>query len=858
MKVFDFNITDEDFEADLKFDVNVSEFDFEKERLKNIFADQNLSDDQLDDLKGKVDDDASKEEMAELLKDDDKFANLGEELEKELEEIEEELEKDKEQGEAAAQGEEQMATLKEEVEALLDPSAEADVDDAKNLFANLRETVTTFIDLDNETDENNTSTIIGAQAKLITDKIQPATESIVDNFKHASQALEDTAEDFGKTVNSNFSATLKAISTRVESISEAIGTQLDNELAQWSDTVGSDSVSYVASETDTHDTLAITLNGTTISIVDKKENNASNDGGLEELTTTGSLTLNSDDYSLSITSLSFSDNKATFKANGKIEGENGSTMSLNALDVELALDRDNKDSMDFLSSANFNFDGEIVSSGRTMSGALKLSATGIELSGSLEGKEDEPGFEGTIKQEVAFSDAKDVLEDDSVRSIHSDSIVVVTFANGEKSLVKYFDVHGYSQDKAGYEYTLFTQNGQEVSCLVSTTYEDNMNKQVAKCTSGDNDVSIQSFTNNSDTIVTAKVNGETRVVNEAWLNNHNNNSYYSHIDFKGDDAGHTYVNHNDKLMIDEEEVTITDIQARDRKYLSSVPNKTTISGEITKNDIAIGANIVATSNIDSTGLETISIVAEDVVIKDGSNYVKADDIKFNDYWLMDGSCKQDAYSKFATQNYYQGNCEDTTYGSLEINNAAVNIADADGSSLTFNADLTISEDKDGAKEANFNGEYTYAGTKFTGVVEVKDNENTKSTLFDITGKVQANNFKPFSLAVAGSNIDKAVNAYALFERGDDYKIGLKLSGDYVKETTKHTEKFELADSNGVLANYTDIWYDNQDSDENNETGVNFTNKSGTKLATYGEASNGNDWEIIYSEEDGSTTTETLF
>jgi len=88
---FDFNISDDSFSTGSfdGIDINL-DFDFEKERLKNIFADQNLSDDVLDKLKEKLDADIQFDDIAERLKADAEFAKIGEEIENQIKKDEEE------------------------------------------------------------------------------------------------------------------------------------------------------------------------------------------------------------------------------------------------------------------------------------------------------------------------------------------------------------------------------------------------------------------------------------------------------------------------------------------------------------------------------------------------------------------------------------------------------------------------------------------------------------------------------------------------------------------------------------------------------------------------------------------------
>lgn len=762
---------------------------------------------------------------------------------------------------AQSDGIAKMGTLRTDVEGLFTPTKSASVGDAKNMFAQLREAGTSFIDMDIENQENNTSTIVGSQAKLITDKMQPAVENIADDFESSATAMDNSMQAFNKSLETNFGTVLGtettdgAISTRLNALSDLVDAKeesgIDTHKNDWSVSSSLDTLSHTYSKTGDTVTEILTLNGTTITIVSTEDGSGDN-GELTSVSTSGDITLKGTGYDLKVTSLSFDENgKVSLKASGTISGEDSSTMTLSALEISFDFDKNKEDTPKALSNIEATFDGTIVSSGRTLQGQLNISESSKihTLEGSYTGLSNEPSFEGTITVKIDLDDVKTVAEDNGNTVWIGDyaPLVMVDFNDGTKSLMTSYTMIDKRRNENAEDvtdYNLTTQSGKSIACTKTNhdIFNNNNNNdyiigytQEFSCTNG----SLKIFTSDGDKILTANFSdGTSAIVSDVW-SNLNNSTYSMNIYFK-----------NDAQL-----KTITSITEANPKNIDEFDGEATFEGLISHGDKKINA----TFGVKSIGQTSdISIFAKDVNITDGTSYIKMDalnvvtkkdhDDEDNNYW----------HSEFESFTYYyfqdnNDNNDENPIGSISAEKLLVSLVDTDNKALTFDADFFISNTPSGDMEVKFNGIYTYSDTKFTGIIDANGNENTNAASFDIIGKIEANGFEPFSIAAAGSvSSDETIDAYALFTRGAEYKLGLHVQKSTTKDSIEYKDTMRLADSNGVLGSYDNTWY-NDERDDTNDV-YNFTNKDGAPLATYGKDSNHNDWEIKYSD----NTAESLF
>ncbi len=786
--------------------------------------------------------------------------------------------------------EETIAALEDNVRLLLDTNNTATVADAKTFVTQIRESVNSFIDINIDNQEDNNATIVGSQVSLITTKIQPAADAIASDFNASVAALENSVTAFGDSLETNFAAVFGSyneltdvhtpglIETRLDAIDLAIGDK--NETSNWSVTSSlGDTLAHTYNKVNTTVTETWTFNGTTI----RASWEDSENGGINSITTSGEIQFSGTGYDLNITSLDFTSDRAVFKANGTIDGLNNSKMTLTALDISFDFNETeaNKDSANMLDNIEATFDGTIVSSGRTLEGSLVISESvsgDNQMIGSYTGATGEPSFEGTLTLDVSLDDVKTLIDDDHDENWHIDpnALLMVTYDDGVKSFVASYN-REYNSFTQSYDYKLNTQNGNFLICNTRSNYEEESYKHIVSCSGG----SVEAFYGD-EKVITLTVNGAEYIVRSAsnYWNGSVSNIYISngyiysdmgtlYIDVYGDGEGYT-------------EATITDISIRDTYSVAEMNADFSFSGAITHGTKVIRATVGYQSLGNSSDM---TIMAENVAIEDGTNFVKFDSLVLTAKNLMNDDSNYN-YSNFENYSvdysYDEGEDKFSNFTSVSLNNFAVSITDEDNKVLTFDADLTYTLSSISDYAVTFNGVYSYDDTVFTGVVDAAGNMNTENIVFSVSGDVEASGFEPFSIAIAGSVMGETIDAYALYTRGLDYKLGLSLVETYNEVDYTYTTVVNLADSNGVMSEIVKTWAnmhvtriegatcyvhigDNHttevemlcsevDTYNDSSDTIILTDKDDTQLADFGEDATGNNWEISYS--DG--TSETLF
>ncbi len=791
-----------------------------------------------------------------------------------------------------------ISALEDDVTALLETTKVATVADAKNTVAQIRESVNSFIDINIDSQEDNNATIVGSQMSLITTKIQPAADAIASDFNDSVVALEDSVTAFGDSLQTNFAAVFGAyneltnvhtpgsIETRLDAINSAIGDK--NETSNWS-VVSSfgDTLEHTYIKNGTTVSETWTFNDTTLTTVWED----TEDGRVTSLTTSGAIAFSGTDYNLSITSLDFTNGRAVFKANGTFDGLNSSKMTLTALDISFDFNETetNKYSANMLDNIEATFDGTIVSDGRVLEGRLVISESvsgNNQMIGSYTGLSGEPAFEGTLTLDASLDDVKTIIDDSDSDSdwIDPDSLLMVTYDDGVKSFVASYSSE-YDSSTQLVSYILHTQNDANLTCTSDSSSSWDGYSQTVSCVGGN----VEAFYGD-EKIITLTVNGAEYIVRSAsnYWNGSVSNIYLSngsiysdgtslYIDVYDGSAGYT-------------EANITDISIRDAYTVAEMDADFSFSGSFTHGTKVIRATVDYQQLGDASDM---IIMAENVAIEDGTNFVKLDGLAITAKKPTNENEHQ-YYSTFESYSidYYGSDDEEDSFSdftSVELNNLAVSIKDEDNKVLTFDADLTYTLSSISDYDVTFNGVYSYDDTVFTGVVDASGNMNTESIVFNVSGDVKASGFEPFSIAIAGSAMGETIDAYALYTRGSDYKLGLSLVSTYDENNYTNTTVFNLADSNGVMSTYTETYYRNSysvttassdpsivvettcyvedrlgneveipcdevDAYDDSSDIIILTDKDGTQLAEFGEATTGNNWEVSYS--DG--TSETLF
>ncbi|MEA1983635.1 MAG: hypothetical protein U9N39_08815, partial [Campylobacterota bacterium] len=769
--------------------------------------------------------------------------------------------------------------LEVSVTGLMDTTKVATVADAKNMFTQLRETTLTFVDLENM--ETNSSTIVGSQINTVETKLQPAVENIVSGFEASATEMESSLESFTSSIEADFNTTVHSITDRIEALTRQ--TEQYNHEQNWTVTTDLDTLShsYVNNSGTTTDTF--TLNSQSITLVGKKEENG--DTAPEALSTSGAIAFAGTGYSLNITSLSFDGTKALIQANGKITGENDAEMSLTTLKLSVDADTSIND-FNMFQNPEAMFEGAITTGGRTLNGSLALyeNATST-LSGSYIGLSTEPSFDGN----VTLTGSLNSLIDDSANNkgsyVDSWNPLLMVTVDGKESLATSWTEFNYTsgatpEDGNGNyvyyhtnSYIVNTQDGN-VTCDINQSENIVYNHEYgyyqgagySNSVTCSDDATLIPYYTTSDKI-TVDVNGEEKVVDNAWYNwdsiyDETSGEYLYNrtlkIHFAND--GETYSDENGILFLDGEAITISNVQITERKNLFDRTFDFKVAGEFTH-----GSKKVAASFGIDRGAES-KLFAQDIEITDGVSFVKVDELSVvlqddeflkrldmtggDDYYYYgeDHSQFENYYVEY--NNVYYDNSDDDLdlkkVLSAKLENLQVSLADTEADALTLDANVSIENRAN--ISISLDGSYEYKTTKFSGhidanglLTELADGETEVIGVANVSGSVESNGFAPFDIVtMAKFSENESADIYSLFTRGGTYQLGAR----FVKVADSVT--LNLADSNGVFGSYQGTTEDSM--------AITVTDKDANKLADFGEATTGNSWEIKYTD----NSSETLF
>jgi hypothetical protein len=775
-------------------------------------------------------------------------------------------------------------TLEVSVDGLFAPTNVADVADAKYMFTQLRETAITFVDLENM--ETNSSTIVGSQIDTIQTKLQPEVENIVNGFESSATAMEQSLNSFGSSVEADFNTTMNSINNRIEALSMQADLLRNDE--NWSITADKDTFAHTYTNNSGVITEVDTFNDQSITIVGTKDEN----GDLipSSISKSGTLTLLGTGYSLSATELSFNGTRVSMVASGSITGENGASMQLTKL--ELAVDANTSiQNINMFQNPEAAFEGTVTAGGRTLNGTLALHENATStLTGSYSGLSDEPAFSGSVTLNGSLNSfINDAANNRESRVDAWNPLLMVNFSDKTQSLVTTM-TQGNSiwnqtnQDENGnyiqYDtrtYNFETQSGTSVICDVNQSmnvvynaqygyYQGIDSNNTVTCSDG---ATLTPYYNYKDKI-TAKVNGEEKVIDNAWYDwnsyydaNTSNYVYTNTLKIYFENESQTYYDENGSLSLNGKPISITDIKVTANKNLLDRTFDVKFVGELTDGS----KKIAATFGIDR-GVES-KIYAQNIEITDGTSFIKVDELSTvlqNDELLrqVDNAGNDNYYyygdSKSQFENYYV-EYSNTYYNSSEsdldlkkvlsvrVDNLQVSLVDADNDLLTVDANISIENRT--TQSLYFDGAYAYKSTKFVGHADangtVTELENGMSEVVgtaNLFGSVEANGFTPFDITTTAIfTAGEGVNIYSLFTRNSSYEIGIR----FVKEPdTIDTSKLNIADSNGVLGEYSQT--------PSSPFYLKVTNKDGASLADFDESVTGNNWEIKYSD----NSSETIF
>jgi hypothetical protein len=755
--------------------------------------------------------------------------------------------------------------------ALIDsPIAGANVENAKNMFAQLRETAMTFVDTSDNGD-TNTSTIVGSQIDTINTKLNPAMETISSDFNDSVSALNTSVEAFTNAIDTDFNTTITTISDRIDALNTQIDDNNYTDDENWSVSANSDTLEHNVTDDGDVVTEVYTFNNQTITIKQYKND----DNGPFYIN--GAVDVSGSGYDLTVSNMNFSNNHVLFQAHGTLTGDNGASMDLSQLDIESDLNT-SIEAINGIQNINVDFNGTITAAGRTLEGLLSTDGIHTILSGVYTGASGEPSLDGKITLNTGLNSLLDAIAIEGSTYVSAwTPILVAQMSNGDKSLVISYQDTGSTSDDNGSvesnirEYNLTTQSGNEIICDVnrSHAYYTNVNNDKIY-TDVNNSVTCQDGVTllpyyTEDGRITAKVNGVTMIIKDAWMDNQNN---VQRLKIHFDNDSDTYYDGNGALSLNGEAITVTDVNLTEAPDLFARNFDVEFQGVINDADKKIAATVGITKGL------TSKIYAKNIEISDASNVVTLKELSMTltNKEFLNFTQSQDNYqSRSEFENYYVDyqsrdnnsgdfnfeNIQDVTLGGLQVT-----LLDTDNNALNVDANLSYVNGTD--IFANFDGHYDYNGASFDGHIDTNvtatdfSDESVYSGTANVNGFIEANGFAPFNVlttAIFSGDINSSsVDVYTLFTRDNNYQVALHVLDVIAdKNTANITESvtIHLGDTNGVLGSYS-ITANKGDSVSKGT--MHITNKNGDDLATVGEATNGNNWEIQYA--DGSA--ETLF
>lgn len=741
----------------------------------------------------------------------------------------------------------------------------ATVADAKNMFAQVRETAVTFTDFN--APENNTSTIVGSQLDTIKTKIEPAVDAIATDFSDSATALQTSTENFQTDFNADFNTTISAINSRVDALVSQTENFADDE--NWTVKANDDTLSHsytVNSDGTAADT--ITINNQVV--VTDTYKIGSNENSVSLIaTTTGAVTLTGTGYKLSISDLSLNKTGAKLVASGTITGDNGAVMTLSSLsiatDVNISID-----DINMFQNIVATFDGKVVAGGRSVEGSLKLTQNSMLLSGKYTGLTEEPSFDGNITLNSSINSIVNDLALQEGSSVNSwNALLMVTFSNGDKSLVNsYTQKSLHSNDESSLsEYNLTTQSGENVLVDMNDTenVERNENGDIIQYLGHTHTVTVADgatltpyYTTDGRLTVTTD-NGEKLLVDNAWYEyngqQNDQDSFSLRMDIRNDNQGNRDLNVTDIIITPKKDMLDRTFDAR-------------FDGILTHGDKKIVASIGATRDLES------KIYAKDIEITDGESSVTLDELSatlVNSEFLAslahddshDNYCCDNEKSQFESytinyDKYYNHSNDGIDFKNVldaQLTNLQVSLYDTDNEILSLDANISIENRAN--ITATFDGSYAYRGTKFVGhldengtISDLANGDTAAIGTANLFGSIQANGFAPFDIiTTADFTANGGVEAYSIFTRNSTYKLAMYLK--HTEDNNSDTTVVKIGDSNGVLGNFTDTY---TEGTESKPASMSIVDKNGNNLATYGEDANGNNWEIKYSD----NSSETLF
>jgi hypothetical protein len=763
------------------------------------------------------------------------------------------------------------------------PTATADVSAAKNMFAQLRETVLTFVDLDVNNTRNgdvnlsNTSTLVGTQYDTMKTKLQPAIDTIVSDFNSSLNNIQTSTQAFADAVNTGFNTTVSAISNRVEALATKVNDNNYTFDTNWTvSAANGDKLDHnvtVANGIETHDFVFNGYTATMVKPVGDNPNPSSINGNVELIGT---------NYDLKITKVSFNGLKAVIEASGTLTGDNGAKMDLSELNVRTD-ENLSVDAINAFQNISAAFHGTITAAGRTLKGLLSTNGYHTIIAGTYTGASGEPNLDGNMTLNTGLNGLLDAMALQNATYVDAYSpIIVAHFPDGSSDVVVgYTDQYVSNGNNNGVEYqvrdyNLTLQTHDNVLCETNTTQHRTTDAQgYTHYTDVNNTVTCQNevtltpyYTLNGQ--ITMKVHDQNdstvkeMVVGDSWINDYYDNGVDRHIqvfDFRNDGHSETYHQGDKQLYLNGHKVTLSDVNLTQAPDIMDRNFDFKVEGAITD-----GAKTVKATAGVVRAAET-KLYAKNLEVTDASSYVKVAELSATltnpEFIKKFGSTSGDSgsyYGKSRFENFYISYNKKPDNNGLNQNNVTaavlngvnISILDTANNPLTVDANLSVSNID--YIIGNFDGSYAYNGASFVGHIDTNltqmtapNGDTSISGQVNSSGAVAANGFEPFSILTnATFTGNTALDVYGLFTRSGNYKIGVHVNHTEDSNGSNAATSVDIGDTNGVLGHAAVT--------NNAPFTMLVKDKDGHKLADVGETATGNNWEIKYSD----NSSETLF
>ena len=725
--------------------------------------------------------------------------------------------------------------------------AAATIDDAKDLFKVVRDTIYEGYDFN---DENNTATIFGEFKDAYIKALEPAVNNLNDRIKFYTQDWLNRViiEGFGDSFNNEYNTTLSQLNDRISSITDVISNYKNSDNYSFTTSYG-DEVVHKYTEN----------NGVAIEIYSINDQNITAIYDPLNIETTlqisGSINIKDQNYSLTLNKIFEGSNFVDIEGyNGWIKGKTSHQININTFKIAANIDKskftNDYDSYTSVSNPEIEIKGNFTIPNGSFEGSLVLNSAGGEFLGKATYLN--ASFDGNLILATNFDDILTVARDEEYRVSYDDvlngKIYLINSQPVVAAGISNYQIIGGSNTKTveeKYDTILITSNGDTARCSVDTFYNN-----TGEETDSGIKLSLVSTTMNCDNNVTSvDISGYKKVSVEI-----NGTHYLSSLDH-----WNSYDSDNNRLIF------VYDYHFKDgsRMFYDVDSNKTVFCGdygcisnpninsvnvENAKNVLDIPAKVIFTGNatlVDFNASLDIALESKG----DGRSYA----VYVNNLNVYDKNTSSTVSADYAEFNFESNNSagyvlgydgvirfednEDSYISNSLIKNVNATVYDKNNNPITlqnlsieFNTPAPIGEGPELQGTLTLDGNISYLDVTLSGYTSYDfDNDNLTAYL-----NVNKNNYPPFTFGAVVNNLtDLTQDGYFLISRDTDLLAG-KFNVD------NDTFNANIISNKGVIV----------DVNKSDKTVVTIKDGDGNVLATFDPNTN----TITYS--DG--TSETLY